>query len=392
MLASGRGQDAPLLGMPFLVKGNTAVRGLASPGLGALYGAWIPAADAAVVALLERSGAVLVGTTRFTELALASSEAEIDGPAVSNPHDVERTVGGSSSGSAVAVADGRVPFAVGTDTGGSVRIPAAFAGVAGLKPTDDLLPRGGVLPVSWSLDQVGLLARDARVISKVLAASAPLPAPATAALDGLRIGIVEDAWIDHPRTDAVALRSFEACRVRLVDLGAATSRVAVPELPDCQPTLSAIVSYEAARSHGPAFSLEPGRFGSFVHARLARGAALSGDRYVAELAERDRYRARVSELWAGLDLLVLPTIPFVPPTVDEVRELGSTDHARLTRLGNIAGVPALSVPCGWTDEGLPLGLQIMARPGADALVLAVGAVLEVARGAPPNPQKATIHA
>lgn len=377
----GRG---PLHGIPFLAKGNMSVAGEANTGMGP-YEAWRPARDARAIELLEGLGAVLVGRSRFTEIALGSSEAEVDPGfrCVANPWDPERTVGGSSSGAATAVALGLVPLALGTDTGGSVRIPAAFAGVPGIKTTDGLLPREGVLPVSWTLDQVGLLARDVDLLMTVVAAVSAGTAPPVRSdrQGGGRVGLVRDVTDRHPRThpdvDPMLEHAAEALRAE----GWSIEEVTGTDFLTCQPALSAIVSAEAARSHGPAVAVTDGAFGRFVHGRITTGADMAEAAYVAALEERHRFRAGVDTVLQDVDVILLATVPFPAPRVEEVLRLGSSDHAVLTRLSNLAGTPAVSVPGAWTEDGLPIGCQLIARRGEDLLALQAAAV--VARGVRP---------
>lgn len=370
-------QRGPLHGVPFLAKGNMAVAGEADPGAGP-YAAWTADRDAAAITVLENLGAVLIGRSRFTELALGSSEAEVGAgdACVPNPWDADRTLGGSSSGAAAAVAHGIVPLALGSDTGGSVRIPAAFAGVAGLKPTDGRLPRDGMLPVSWTLDQVGVLGRDVSLVARALGID----------LDGdrpqqrpLRVGLVRGVSEGHPRSHPDVAGMLDRAEETLGRAGHAVSVVAVPSFVTCQPTLSTIVSYEAARSHGPALAIGGEPFGTFVAGRMRTGAAMDEGTYLDALKLRRSFRSELDRILDEFDVLVLATIPFPAPRVREVLELGSADHAVLTRLANLAGVPAASVPGAWTAEGLPLGYQVIAARGQDALVLHVAGALSVGR-------------
>lgn len=371
-------EHGPLHGLPFLAKGNMAVAGVPNAGVGP-YSGWTAAGDAAAIALLEDLGAVLVGRSRFTELALASSEAEVDGGyrCVANPWDARRTVGGSSSGAAAAVAHGLVPLALGSDTGGSVRIPGAFAGVVGIKPTDGRMPRDGMLPVSWTLDQVGVLGKDIEIVRRAL--GFPPPSEPSSGRIGRRVGLVRDVSQHHPRSHPLVRSMLDGARTRLERIGDTVIDIDLPAFLTCQPALSTIVSFEGSRSHGPARGMADGPFGAFVTTRMDNGAAMTESQYLEALAARSRYRRELLEVFAEVDALVLATIPFPAPTVEEVTDLGSADHAALTRLANLAGVPAVTVPAAWTAEGLPLGCQVMAPHDADALTLDVAEVLLVAR-------------
>ena len=381
----------PLHGVPFLAKGNMAVAGEENVGMGP-YAGWRAAEDADAIRTLEALGAVLVGRTAFPELSLSGSEVD-SGPAyrrVPNPWDPQRTIGGSSSGSAAAVALGLVPLSLGTDTGGSVRIPAAFAGIPAIKPTHDLLPGDGVLTVSWTLDQAGLLAEDVELLRTAVAAVAAVtPGGASGDASGgasgrRRVGVVRDATAGFHRTHPDVAGMLDDAAARLADAGWDVVEVTGTEFLSCQPAVSRVISIEAARTHGPARAVGGAPFGPTVTRRFTEGAALPSAAYVAALAELGALRDRLDTVLADVDVLLSATVPFPAPLVAELPATDRAEHAAMTRLANATGVPAVTVPGAWTAEGMPLGCQLMARHGEDLLAVAAGAVVaSSARAQPP---------
>ena len=370
----------PLTGVPYAVKDIVAVAGVPMTA-GSRLPALLPTADAPVVRALDAAGAVLMGTTRMFELALAASEAEVDADFVGprNPWDTGRTAGGSSSGSAAAAAARLSAFTVGTDTGGSVRIPAAFCGVVGLKPTTGSVPGRGVLPLSWSLDVPGWFthdADDAALLLEVLATGpAGPPAPAMPS-----VGVLPVDALDVERLDPVVVREVEhaadvlaqaGCPVRTVDLGL---------LPEWQQALSALVSFEGYRSHAGRYETSPDLVGRYAAERFEHGAAMAPSDYRAALDVQERCERRFAEVLADVDVLLLPAVPFPAPTVEEVRRLGGRVHAHFTRPVNLAGLPAVSVPGRPTATGLPTAVQVVAARGRDHLALSVAETLERCRG------------
>lgn len=372
-------ERGPLHGVPFLAKGNMAVAGEPNHGMGP-YSFWTAAADAGAIQELEGLGAVLVGRSNFPELSLSASEAD-NNPnyaRVLNPWDSARTIGGSSSGSAAAVALGLVPLALGTDTGGSVRIPAAFAGIPGIKPTHDLFTRTGVLPVSWTLDQVGLLAEDVTLIRTAIASMLgkdwTVPSPGVK-----RLGVVRDVTAGFHRSHPDIDNMLDDAAAQLAAAGWVVSEVTGTEFLTCQPAVSGIINVEAARSHGPANEVGGEPFGESVMKRMKSGASVGEEFYLAALASRQGFRARLLEVFESVDVLLLATVPFPAPLIEELPLFDAGEHAILTRLPNITGVPAVTVPGAWTGDGLPLGCQFVASHGKDLIALEAAAMVSRTR-------------
>jgi Asp-tRNA(Asn)/Glu-tRNA(Gln) amidotransferase A subunit family amidase len=319
------------------------------------YAGYVPEADAACVAMLRDAGAVIVGKTGTQEFAFGGTgDVSVNGP-VRNPHDRTRMSGGSSSGSAVAVASGVVPLALGTDTGGSVRIPAAFCGIAGFKPAHGAIPADGVFPLSRSLDHVGVLAAtaaDCRIAYRALTG----PGSAGGAPGG-RV-----AWIEPPAADPEVRR---AVRALFPD--------AVPERIDfagLREVFIAIEFSEAAEVHAERLAEAPELYQPATRGRLEEAALMPGWRLVRALRDRDRYTREIAGLLDRYDLLAMPTMPITAP------EIGATEvefgpltalMVSLTSPWNVLGRPAISVPAG-TVGGLPVGAQLVTRRGAEALL------------------------
>jgi Asp-tRNA(Asn)/Glu-tRNA(Gln) amidotransferase A subunit family amidase len=355
------------------VKDLVAVAGLPlRAGSRVRSGAPAEPADAGVVRALRAAGAVVAGTVALHEMAFGVSGVNDEVGFPPNPHDPQRVPGGSSSGSAVAVADGTCDLAVGTDTGGSVRIPAAFCGVVGFKPAAPY-PLDGVLPLAPTLDQVGLLARTVAEVALAHQAVTGEPGLAPALrVAAPRIG-VERAALEA--ADGEVAAAVEGALRAMRDAGWHLVDVEWPDSAEILDVSTTIMFAEAAVVHrhlldGPAGDL----LGAPVAARFRAGATIGDDDYRAAREAADRLTADVRKTLATVDAVVGPTVPIVAPTIDAAR----TDDAlprRIvaeTRLANVARTPALTVPVPTTSAttALPVGLQVAAD--TDAGTLAVG--------------------
>jgi Asp-tRNA(Asn)/Glu-tRNA(Gln) amidotransferase A subunit family amidase len=355
-LAAGRDRG-PLHGVPVAIKDIVDVAGLPTGMGSAHFDGYVADRDAACVARLRAAGAVIVGKTTTHEFAYgASGDTAVNGPS-RNPHDPSRISGGSSGGSAVAVAAGMVPLAIGTDTGGSVRIPAAFCGIAGFKPAYGAVPTEGVFPLSVSFDHVGVLAAtaaDCRTAYRVLTRE---PQDAPAENEGLRV-----AWIeDGPVADEVAA----AVRGLLPD--APAERVEMREL---RRVFAAIQDSEAYEVHAERVADAPELYQPVTLGRLRRAGETPGWRYVRASRERARFVEEAAGLLRRHDVLALPTVPITAPEIgQEECALGRVQPAllSLTCAWNVLGLPALSVPAG-TAGGLPVGLQLVTAAGREDLL------------------------
>ncbi|MCI2418285.1 amidase [Saccharopolyspora sp. K220] len=372
----GEGADwGPLHGIPVAIKDIIDVAGLPTTMGSAHFAEHMSTSDAECVRRLRDAGAVLVGKTSTHEFAFGpTGDSAHNGPS-RNPHDTSRVTGGSSAGSGAAVAAGMVPLALGTDTGGSVRIPAALCGVVGFKPTFNAIPTTGVFPLSQSLDHVGVLAgtpEDCRVSYRVLAGLRSAPSRD----DGQTASI---GWISpgtlHP-TDPEVERIARAA----VDVeGLAVQDVELRDPVVMHKAFAGIQFSEAYAIHAERVAQNPHLFTPDVLQRLQEAARTTGWQHVRSLTARDQWRAEVNELFCRVDLLALPTTCVVAPEIGQ-REIdvdGTESNVRgallsLTKPWNIAGVPAVSVPAGAID-GLPVGVQLVSRPGREDLLLAVAA-------------------
>jgi len=380
-----------LAGVPVAVKDIVDVAGTTTTsGAHASFHRTAPV-DATLVARLRQAGAVLIGKTGLHEFAYGVTNINPHFGPVRNPWDVSRIAGGSSGGSAAAVAAGLCAGAVGTDTGGSIRIPASLCGVVGLKPTYGRIPVDGITPLSWSLDHAGPLTRtvrDAALFLDAMAGRAPDRGYAAGLrerpdLAGVRVGVPRAFFWD--RLDGeVADLAEEAVRA-MADRGAAAHEVQVPYASYAGAVAAVVMSVEAAAVHDRRLRSHPGQFGRDVRTRLLRGCFLPGPDYLAAVQAKAFLRREFRRVFDHVDVLVMPTTQAPAPPIDEDPASGagmslamSVHLTRLTNPFNVAGFPALSVPCGYTRAGLPAGLQIVGPPDSEAVVFKVGAAYEAA--------------
>lgn len=377
------GTAGSLCGVPLSVKDIVDVAGLPT-GCGT-PGDHPPAqTDAAVVRALRRAGAIVVGKVHLHELALGITGENPRMGTPRNPQDPSRLPGGSSSGSAVSVAAGMVPLSVGTDTGGSVRVPAALCGVVGLKPGFDRLSCEGVHPLARSMDHVGLLARTVEDIQLALAALTGEPSRDRGAVRAARVALLQPLHLEAERSvrDAVE-RALRLAR----EAGVAESTLEeLPGLDDAAAAYRTILLAEAAAVHR-----DPRAFGGDVRALLEAGASIGATELALAWERRERLSAACDALLARFDCLATPTTlvpaPPVGARVVEVdgRTLPVRDAlVRCTSPFSMVGLPALSLPCGLA-AGLPVGLQLVGRRGGDDPLLALAARIQRALPAPTPP-------
>ena len=373
-----RGTDRGVLhGLPVAVKDIVDTAGVATTMGSRHFAGNVPADDAEVVARLRAAGAVVVGKTGTHEFAYGpTGDVSADGP-VRNPHDPGRMTGGSSAGSAAAVAAGLVPLAVGSDTGGSVRIPAALCGIAGIRPTFGTVPTDGVFPLSGSLDTVGVLAADVAGTAagwRVLAGADAPPAPFEG---GLRVGLVTDPWF--ARLDDAVRASFDAFVASLATLPVRASivPVAVPDAADLHALYVTVQSYEASVIHRERRANAPHLFQPETLQRLEVAAAVTADAYGPAIRRLAEVRAAAAGRLAGVDVMILPTVPVLaPPIGARDTDIGggwtSPRDALLAHdaLWGVLGLPAVSIPIP-NPGGLPVGAQLVGAPGGDAALIAV---------------------
>ncbi|MCX4807270.1 amidase [Streptomyces sp. NBC_01214] len=396
----------PLHGMPVGLKDLIDVAGTATTASSRARTGHRADADSTVAARLASAGAALVGKTHTHEFAYGLTT-----PQTANAWDPDRVAGGSSGGSAVAVAAGAAAFALGTDTGGSIRVPAALNGVVGLKPTYGLVPRHGVTSLSWSLDHVGPLTRTVEDAGLVLAAlvghdprdPASVAAPAEdhrpgrgtdpADLTGLRVGVPGNYYFDRvdPEVEAAVRRAIG----RLEELGARLVDVEIPMTRYVRAAHWGLMVPEASAYHERTLRAVPDLYGADVRVLLEAGELMTAGDYL----RAQRARTLMGRAWRGMleavDLIAAPTVPITAVESGRTEVTwgdGSVEsvadaYVRLSAPANLTGVPALSVPVGLDSAGLPIGMQLMGRPFGEAAVLRAGHAFEktgTARGLAPE--------
>ena len=394
-----RGEAAgPLAGVPIAVKDLFDTAGVRTTAGSSFFAERVPDRDAAVVQKLRAAGAVLLGKLNMHEWALGVTNDNPHYGACHNPWALDRITGGSSGGSAAALAAGMCFGSLGSDTGGSIRIPASLCGVVGLKPTYGRVSLRGVVPLSWSLDHAGPMARrvsDVALLLDVIAGPDRAdPGSADVAADdyttrlddgisGWRIGVIADEWLGDIESNVHALVRT-ATRV-LASAGAQIEELAAPELPDAARLNGLMTTADAATFHRERMESAPLHFGSDVLARLRRGAGYGATDYAdarrQQMILRHTFSSWFVEHGGMFDAVALPTTPCTAPRIAGLDAVATAPVlTRLTAPFNFTGLPALSVPCGLTPEGLPVGLQIVGAPWAERRVLRVGRAYELASG------------
>lgn len=377
----------PLAGVPIAVKDLLLTSDAPTTGGSKIFGDGIPAGDdATVVRRLRKAGAIILGKTNLHEVALGvTSENEHFGP-VRNPWNADHVAGGSSGGSAAAVAAGLCAAAVGTDTRGSIRIPAACCGVTGFKPTYGLLPNDGVVPLSPSLDHVGPMTHTVADAALLLGAMTGGRAGVERFLKALRVsskGLVIGISEYHLRDldDDVGKAIDKALKV-LRPLVKDIRDVDLPALDGAQEASAAITAAEAIAYHDRYLKATPSLYGPQVRKRLEGGYKVTALDYLQAMAKREAVRAAFTQAFTEVDILVGATLPALPPAIDErgVRINGKEVNTieaftRFNAPQNLAGLPSLSIPCGLA-KGLPIGLQMIGAEGADDTVISMGAAFQ----------------
>jgi len=369
-----QGHDrGPLHGIPIAIKDLIEVAGEPTGFGSKVRPPAIADRDAELVARLREAGAIIIGKTNLLEYAYGVAHPAIG--QTNNPHDPTRTSGGSSGGSAAAVAAGIVPFAVGTDTGGSIRIPAAYCGIVGLKPSFGLVSLDGVFPLSWSLDHAGPLTRSVEDSALALAAmSGSQQTLVPVGLRGLRIGVILRHAQSRELTLGVRAEMEDALR-RLEQAGAVITTVEIDGEAGANAALGTILHPEASVIHAELAEESPAGYAPQTLAQIRAGFSTLATDYVAAMRFRDEMRKRVEAQFETVDVLLSPSVPFVSPHTDPVIQAGEDGEMLSSGLANLTGHPAISLPCG-TSDGLPVGLQLMGGLGADAALLSRAAALE----------------
>ncbi len=402
-LASARQAEAEIMagnwkgrlhGIPIGLKDIYNTAGVATTGHSALFRDHVPTEDAFTVRLLRDAGAVFTGKLSTWEFAIGGTSFDLPWPPARNPWDLALDPSGSSSGSGAAVAAGLCMGAMGTDTGGSIRGPAAWCGIAGLKPTYGLLSRRGILPLSFSLDHAGPMcwtSEDCALMMDVLARHDPLDAACAnvgtpdfagslgGGISGLRVGVVRHFFETDLRTDPETIAALDTTLMVMREMGASVTDVTLSPFGVYADAGSLISRTEAFAFHQDWLRKTPEKYGAYGRQRLMAGAFIAAADYVNAQRQRARLVAEMAAVMRTVDVVVFPTARSPARPIGE-DSMVSGFQPFFNRAFNVTGNPALSICNGFSATGLPLSLQIGGRPFEDALVLKVGDALERALG------------
>ena len=399
---AGNRYRGPLHGIPVCVKDIIDMAGVATTAASRVRRGYIAEKDATIVARLRAAGAVIVGKTNLHEFALGTTNEDSAFGPVRHPLDASRSPGGSSGGSAAAVLAGMAMASIGTDTGGSVRIPAAVCGLVGLKPSFGEIPTDGVVPLSPTLDHVGPIARscaDVRILYEVLTAGSERTGPTATRSE--RTWPTGDAFRRTPPAEANRIRlavlggyflevldpdvatAFSRACDKLRSAGVRLREAVIPHTSEIASVYVHLALPEAAAYHVPTLERQPGDYTPAVRLRLEMGRYIAHEDYLRALRGRDVLRGEIDDVLRVCDGLLLPTLP-VPATTlgsETVRVGESTQPVRnvmlrLTQLFNITGHPAITLPCGLTPAGLPVGAQLVAASSNTPALLQMAETLE----------------
>ena len=376
-----------LHGVTLAVKDNIDTAGIRTARGSRLFADRIPTADAPVVERLRRAGAIMMGKAAMMELAFGVRSLDAVGGQCRNPWNPDHVPGGSSGGSVVAVALDLCDAALGTDTGGSIRMPAAFCGVAGLRPTHGLVSNRGVLPVSVSFDTVGPIARRVEDLARVLGAIAgydgedpssvehamsPEILDVEADVAGLRIAVPRNFYFHDVDPEVEA--AVRALADTFAGAGATVVEVAVEGAEEAHRHATTIILADACALHADALDNKPDLISLQVRERMTKGRDRTGVDYARALRFRETWRKALRDLFAGADILLFPSAPYPAPLIEDGIHLeDATRHAtRFTYGGGLAGNPGLSLPCGLTRTGLPIGALLEAAWWNEAVLIRAG--------------------
>ena len=368
----------PLHGIPIAVKDNLQTRGTRTTSGSKIFAEWIPDEDATAVRKLKEAGAIIIGKANLHEFAMGATSENPHYGVIRNPWNLEKIPGGSSGGSAVAVAACLAYGALGTDTAGSIRLPAAMCGITGIKATYGLVSRHGCFPFSWSLDHVGPMARtvkDTAVLLEVIAGYDERdPSSCTGRYDlagfrsredlqGVRLGLMKKYLFEgmDPAVGQVIDRAIE----RLRELGAEIVSLELSGLDEALQSLRVIAQAEVFSIHEPLLEKFADLYGDDVKFRFRFGRQQTAAAYLNAQRIRRRFIAHAKEVLANVDALLGPTNvrqPYTIGTVPPEEAINNMFTLGKTPLANILGFPSLTIPCGFTEDGLPVGLQLIGKP------------------------------
>jgi aspartyl-tRNA(Asn)/glutamyl-tRNA(Gln) amidotransferase subunit A len=396
----GRGNyRGALHGIPLALKDLFETQGIRTTAGSTFFAEYIPETDAAVVQKLRQAGAVMLGKLNMHEIALGVTNENPHYGDCCNPWDLKRMTGGSSGGNAAALAAGLCMGAMGSDTGGSIRIPASLCGVVGFKPTYGRVSLRGVIPLSWNLDHAGPMARCVQDVAMLLQSMAGYDPQDAWSVDmpvwdylslpeqgikGWRIGLAANDYFTDPEiVNSEVNEAVQLAAHVFEKLGAIVEEVSFPNAWEAAMVNGLMTPSDGAAFHHQRLAENPQGFGADVLKRLQAGAAYSSTEYILARRMQTILRCQFSEFFNEFDLLLTPTTPITAP------ERGAADPVdrprlltRFTAPFNLTGLPALSVPCGWSSEKLPIGLQVVGRTWEEAKVLTAGWLYEQEQGQP----------
>jgi aspartyl-tRNA(Asn)/glutamyl-tRNA(Gln) amidotransferase subunit A len=377
----------PLHGLPVALKDNIDTKGLRTTVGSSFFASRVPEIDAEVTLRLRRAGAVLLGKVTLHEFAFGATTDNAHFGRCRNPWDLSRVPGGSSGGSAAAVAAGLCAAALGTDTGGSVRIPASLNGVSGLRPSNGRVSTRGVFPTTWSFDTVGPIARevdDLAAILQVLAGYDPddprsvdIPVGAYLTddcLEGMRIGVPKNFFFEEVDPEIIAL--VRAAENAFVKLGADLDEIELPGADDALQAAGIMIRAEAFAIHKRRLSEHPDGYGEDVRRRLQQSEAITAAEYAENRHLVRRWCRTLKDTFKNVDLIISPSTGTAAPLAGAEMIETTLRLARLTYGWSVAGLPALSIPCGFTESGLPAGVQLAASLFDEKALLTAGAAYQ----------------
>ena len=372
-----------LSGVPYSCKDLFDVKGIPTTGGSRVLQDNVATADALSVSRLNAAGAIFLGKNNLHEFAYGATGENVLYGTAPNPYDHSRLAGGSSSGSVAAVGFGLCPAALGTDTGGSVRAPAALCGLVGFKPTYGRISTEGVIPYSWTLDHVGTITRciaDAKILFDTLANS-PKPTPDIVDLKNLTIGIPETFFFDN--ADAEILSSIDQLITLLTKSGASVRKVPMPSMEYTRTVSLTVQMPEALSYHNRYLETRGDLYSQDFRAGLALGQCLLAEQYVRAKRFIETYRRDTDRVFADVDILLTPATPSIAPKIgatevitDSCSEPAGNAITRYTSFFNMTGHPAITFPCGMHSEGLPIAAQLIGRHYEDEFLLGVAKLVE----------------
>lgn len=381
----------PLHGMTVSLKDNIDTAGHETTAGAAFYRGRVPNRDATVVRRLRQGGAVIIGKANLTELAWGTRGTSAVGGQTRNPWNTDHIPGGSSAGSGASVAAGMCTASLGTDTGGSVRLPASLCGVSGLRPTSGSVPNTGTIPVSRAHDTVGPVARHVEDVARLFSVIAghdpedPYSRPHVYpnflptihdGVAGKTIGIPRNHYFD--RCDDEVAEAVRWAAAHLERQGARLVDVDVPMVEDAQEMATRIVFSDACSFHGETLRNRPESFSPEIYERMIRGFAFTGTDYAEAMTFKVAWKHALRTLFSTVDILLSPTAPVAAPLIEDGKSLydSTRDLVRNTYCGALGNIPGLSVPCGSTRAGLPIGLQLEAAWWQEPLLFQAGCAFQ----------------